>query len=398
MSIIESLFGWRRRAVDASAFLTSDGTSGSTTFSGIEVDDETAMRLIAVYACITLISDTIATLPVDRFRGRDTDRQQLPAVPWMDWPNNDQSWRQFTQRVVGSLLTYGNAYLLVSGRDRYQFPSEFFLLHPSDVVVKTNGGKDKMFEWGPDRQLFTHYTSRKPSGQVVHLMAYSHDGQIGLSPIEVARQGIGLGLAAEKYGSKFFGNSTTMNGVVELPQGVVPSEDQLRMFSSEWRRIYSGTDNAFKTPVLSNGASWKPISLPNDQAQFIETRSFTISEIARLFRVPPHMIGEVDRSTSWGSGIEQQGIGFVTYTLGTWIDAIEEAFTALLPRGQYLKVNTNALLRGDIQSRYTAYATAVTNGWMSRNEVRVLEDRPPLDGLDDILQPLNMETVGADSD
>lgn len=385
MSVLD-LF--RTRAIDASDFAL-DTDFGSKTDSGITVDGNTAMQLVSAYACVTLIADSVRSMPVDVFRDRNGERTEVPKPSWMVAPNPEQSWGQFLDYAMNSLLIAGNVFLLASSRDTAGFPSELWVIHPDDVKVSRENRR-KLVIAGPDQRKLSVITGSNPLGEVLHVMGHTADGLIGVSPVEKAAESIGWGLATEKFGNKFFGQGATPGGVVEMPAGSNPTEPQLTQLGRDFRRKYSGTDNAWKPIVLANGASFKPISIPNDQAQFIESRKFSVSEIARLYRVPPHMIGDVERSTSWGSGIEEQGIGFVTYTLMPWITRLEEALSLLLPRGQYVKFNANALLRGDQKGRYEAYQLAVTNGILTRNEVRLLEELEPLDGLDEPLTPLNM--------
>lgn len=392
MSVLD-LFRTESRAVDASAFALD--TDFSKSDSGIQVTDSSALSLISVYACITLISDSLRAMPIDVFRDRGGQRTELPAPSWLAKPNPDQSWGQFIDYGMNSLLTAGNLFVLVTSRDSEGFPAELWVIHPDDVQVNRKNNR-KVVVYGKESRDLSLLTASYPFGEVLHVMGHTGDGLVGLSPIEKAQQAIGWGLATEKFGNKFFGQGAQSGGVVEMPPGSQPTAVQLKQLSADFRRKFGGTDNAWKPIVLANGASFKPISVPNDQAQFIESRKFSVNEIARLYRVPPHMIGDVERSTSWGSGIEEQGIGFVQYTLLPWMTRLEEAFGLLLPRGQYLKFNANGLLRGDQKARYEAYQMAVMNGILTRNEVRQLEDLAPLDGLDEPLTPLNMTQGSTD--
>jgi len=386
-----SFLSWLRgdeRAIDASDFNIGDPMFTSTTDSGTTVDQHTALTLVPVYACVTLISDTISSLPVDLFRRQGDARVAVPRTPtWLEGPNPEMSWREFVDRALHSLLLYGNAFVVITARDNLGFPAELYVVPPDEVTVRRDGNR-KVFSHSSGR-VFTPYTASRPDGEMLQVMGHSADGLAGMSPIDQARQAIGLGLAQEKFGAKFFGQGTQASGVVEMPQGSVPTQDQLAQMGMEFRRKYSGVENAWKPIVLGNGATWKPITIPNDQAQFLESRRFSVAEIARLYRVPPHLIGDVERSTSWGSGIEEQNIGFVTYTLNPWITRLEDKLSQLTPRGQFLKWNVNGLLRGDVAARYQSYQVGITNGFISRNEARAHEDLAPVDGLDDFLIPVN---------
>lgn len=228
----------------------------------------------------------------------------------------------------------------------------------------------------------SEFTQRNPGGDVLHILGHTADGLVGLSPIEQARQAIGSGLAVEAFGNRFFKNGAISSAAIEMPAGSQPTEDQLKQLQAQLTRKHAGLKNAWKPIVLANGATFKPMTVPNDQAQFIETAKLSVAEIARLYRVPPHLIGDVERSTSWGTGIEQQGIGFVTYTLDPWLTRLEDSFNQLLPRGQFIKFNVNGLLRGDAAARSAYYQAMGQLKAIEINEIRALEDLPPLDGGD----------------
>ena len=384
------MLGHESRAVDVSDWDLALVDS-SATDSGVDVTTESALRLTAVYASVTLLADGVASLPVDPFRKDGLNRVEVPKPVWMAMPNPESTWRDFVERVMGSMLIFGNAYVLIADRDRMNVPTELWVLNPADVKVRRSSSKSKEFVWG-EQEVFTHFTSRRPAGQVLHIQAFNNGGLVGLSPIEMAKQAIGLGLVTEKHGSKFFGMGSQPSGVIQMPFGSNPTPEQLTRLKELFERRTSGSNNAHRPIVLANGATWNPTSIPNDQAQFLETRKFTVAEIARLFRVPPHLIGGVERSTSWGSGIEEQNIAFVTYSLMPWITRLESGFNQFMPSGQYVKWNPSGLLRGDVSRRVAAYAVGVQNGWLSRNEVRHLEDLNTMEGLDDFLTPLNMST------
>ena len=388
MSLLGSLLS--KRAIDASTFPIDPTSWADVADSGAAVDKESAMKLVAVYACVTLISDAIASMPVDLYtENPDGSRTEVKPKPqWLRFPNAEMPWLYFADRSMDSLLLWGNAYWLITNRDAAGYPDELFALDPMDVSVRRDSGT-KVFVHKPTGQRLTQYSALNPGGEVLHIMGHSSNGLVGLSPIEEAKQAIGSGLGIEKYGNKFFGNAAVPSGVIELPQGSSPTSEQLTAMGESVKRKANGK-NAFMPIVLGNGAHWSSIQLPNDAAQFLESRSFNVAEIARAFRVPPHMIGDVERSTSWGTGIEQQGIGFVTYTLGHWIVRIENALNQMVRPGQYAKLNVSALLRGDTKGRYDAYQVAIQNGILTRNEARQLEDRKPIEGLDGVLRPLNV--------
>ncbi len=227
---------------------------------------------------------------------------------------------------------------------------------------------------------------------MLHLRAFGL-GLLGYSPVRVARQGIGIAFAAEAYGAALFANGGYPGGVLQA-QGAVDDEVYERLMA-RWEAAHRGFARAHRPAVLEGGLSWQQVGLPPEDAQFLETRRFARQEIAGMFGVPPHMIGDVDRSTSWGTGIEQQSLGFVTYTLDRWLVRAERALGAWTAPGRYWRFNRAALLRGDLKSRYEAYAVGRQWGFLSANDVKRREDEDPIGAAGDAYwQPLNMVEAG----
>ncbi len=240
-------------------------------------------------------------------------------------------------------------------------------------------------------------TVRLSPYDVLHIPGLGFDGLVGYSPIAMAKNAIGLAIAAEEYGSKFYANGATPSGILEYP-GTVKEPDKVR---ESWNAGFGGSSNAHKIAVLEEGMKYTPISISPNEAQFLETRKFQINEIARIFRVPPHMVGDLEKSSF--SNIEQQSLEFVKYTLEPWLVRWEQAMQrALIPQDDkskyFIKFNVDGLLRGDYQSRMQGYATARQNGWMSANDIRELEnlDRIPAEDGGDLylingnMMPLSM--------
>jgi HK97 family phage portal protein len=211
-----------------------------------------------------------------------------------------------------------------------------------------------------------------------------------MSPIEASKEAIALGLATEEFGSRFFGQGATMSGIIKTP-GKLDAEGA-EIIRRTFQQEHQGNRKAHLPGVLTAGADWQPITIPPDQAQFLETRRFQAEEVARIYRVPLHLIQHLDKSTSWGTGIEEQNAGFATHTLRPWIARLEIAFSELMPGPQMVKFNLDDLLRAKTLDRYNAYAIALSNGILNKDEVREKEDMPPLpDGAGlSTLQPLNM--------
>lgn len=372
-----------------------DASFAADTDAGVAVSRETAVRLTAVYACVRLRAETVASLPVDAVRAKGAARIPVdPQPPWLVQPNPEQNWVEFMDRVNTSLDLDGNGYIAVTARDRLGLPVELWTLHPSDVTVRRNDMGEIEYVWRGVERL-PRFAPGSQEGVIIHVRNISLDGVRGLSPIAAAKQSIGLGLAAERFGARFYGSGQQLSGVIEIPAGTVAT-GMLESLKDAWLSSHGG-GKSHLPGVLTGGASWKPISINPDEAQFLETRKFQVAEIARVYGIPPHMIGDVDGSTSWGTGIEQQSIGFVQFSIAPRLRRLELAFNQLLPRGQQLKFNVNGLLRGDAKTRAEFYAKAIQWGWMTRADPRALEDMPPVAGLETPLIPANMVEVGVSS-
>jgi HK97 family phage portal protein len=363
------------------------------TWAGIPVSRETATRIVAVYACVRLRAETVAELPADAFRKSAQARVPIdPAPMWMRQPNDETNWFEFVERINTSLDLDGNAFVAITARDRLGFPAELFTLHPDEIEVRRDNS-GVFYVWSGS-QRFSRFSPLNPLGDVLHIRNVSWGGDRAPSPISQARNAISLTLAAEKFGAGFFGQGQQLSGVISLPavEGH-KSREYIEQMKESWRQDHSGTARAHLPGVLTGGATWTPISVNPEEAQFLETRKFQVSEIARLFGIPPHMIGEVDTSTSWGTGIEQQQIGFVQYSINPRLARLEAAFNQLLPRGQFIKWNITGLLRGDSAARAAFYQSGINAGWLLRSEVRALEDLPPEPDLDKPVLPVNIAPI-----
>lgn len=351
-----------------------------------ELTQERAMQLPAVMACASLLADGVSTLPVQAFIKDGDQRIPLPDQPeLLTVPCHDYSWQEWVGALMYSLLLRGNGIGYIYQRDAFGEPTGILPLDPDRLHIKRVDGE---LVYKLDREVL-------PTEDVLHLRGMRLPGMdVGLNPIAYARQGLGLAYNAEAFGAAFYANGTVVSGVIETDADL--NDEQSATLARSWLGAHGGRDKAYLPAVLANGAKWKPISVNPDDAQFLETRRFQRSEIAMLFRVPPHMIGDVERSTSWGKGIESQTIGYVTHTLRPWLVRFETALSSLMPEGVMVRFNLSGLLRGDTLSRFQAYTLARNGGWMNVDEIRRLEDQPPLpDGAgEDYLQPLNMMKLG----
>lgn len=371
---------------------------GVETTAGVSVTELSALQSTAVYACVRLLAETVASLPLITYRRLENGGKERaldhPLYDVLHYrPNRLMSSFEWRETMMGHLLLWGNAYSRIvddaSGR-----VVELYPMRPDRVQIsQTEAGL--MYTYSPTGgEVMT-----LPEEKVFHLRGLSTEGILGISPIAQARQAIGLALATEEFGSRFFGNGARPGGVLEHP-GTLTDEAMNRLRMS-WEQSHTGAANAHKVAILEEGMKYAQIGIPPEDAQFLETRKFQLAEIARIFRVPAHMIGDLDRATF--SNIEHQSLEFVIHSVRPWLVRWEQAIMRSLlmehERNEvFAEFLVDGLLRGDTMSRYQAYATAVTNGWMSRNEVRQLENLNPVDGLDEYLVPMNMMEAGADLD
>lgn len=353
---------------------------------GVWVSDFAAMQMLTVNACVRLLSDSVAGLPMDAYRKQGSVRVTVDPVPSLiNRPFTDLTSFEGMQQIVGCMAIKGESMSVIASRDNLEFATSIIPVHPDHWTVDWDHQDP-----ATGQKVYRVNGERIPNADVLHIRRFSLPGHLhGLSPIQAARQGIGLSLAAERYGARYFQDSANPSSVLETDQRLTP--DQAALNQKIWLESHGGR----RLPaVLSGGLKWKPISISPDESQFLQARQFERDEIAMLYGIPPHMLGITDRTTSWGRGIEQQSISFVQYTLLNWVNPIEQAFSDLLPRGQYARLNVNALLRGDQKSRYDAYVSARNAGWLNVNEIRELEERGPVPHGDEYIQPLNMGPLG----
>ena len=365
--------------------------AGSQTDSGVLVTPERSVQITAVYRAVSLISGAAAALPLKVFR---SGRREEVRVPLLERPHPDATDFELWEYVYVSLLLWGNAYL-EKRRDGLGRVVELWPINPATVTVR----RGALTEANPSGKEFVIGSQVLTPYEVLHIPGLSYNGLVGLSPIQVARQALGLAAAAEAFGAKLFGSGSLMSGVLQTDQKLTEEVAQ-RVKADFAAKVGGGLRNAHEVAVLDAGLKFQPISIPPEDAQFLQTRKFQVQEIARLYGVPPHLLMDLDGSTSWGTGIEQQTIGFVVYTLRPWLTRVERRVTAsdLIPARAYAEYVVEGLLRGDTATRYQAYATARQWGWMSINEIRARENLEPVEGGDQLISPLNMEPIGGTDD
>jgi HK97 family phage portal protein len=314
--------------------------------------------------------------------------KELPASQLITQPYEEISAQDWWVMFTASLALRGNFYGWIISRDRSRYPTQIMPVHPDNVRVRRLS--DGTVEYRFNEQVV-------PIADVFHVRYMSVPGSlVGLSPIECMRNIIGGARAGDMYANAFFQNSATPSGVIELADSY--DEGEAKALKQEWMGMHGGVGMSNSPAVLTEGAHFVPISITPDQAQFLESRQFSASTISgQIFRVPPHMIGIVDRTTSWGTGIEQQEMGYVRNTLIGYLSRGERALTAIHPKGQFVKFDLSERLRGDKLQRYTAYNLGRLGGWLNADEIRAEEDQAPLpDGQGkEYLVPINSELLTA---
>lgn len=363
--------------------------------SGVAVTPESALRVTAVYACTKVLSETVAMLPLKVYeRTSDGGKAVVENHPvhelLHDQPNSVNTSFEFREYIQASVSLRGNGYALIHPGRRGAIDRLELLPAAKVQVEKLPNGRHR-YRYTDDGGVVRRFLP----DEIFHLRGLG-DGLTGLSPIGVQRAAVGRAIATDAYASAFFGNGAKPGGVIEAPHPV--SKEIAAKLKEQWQAAYGGAKNSHKTAVLENGMKWHSISMSNEDAQFLETRQFSVREIARIWRVPPHLIGDLEKATF--SNIEQQSLEFVMYTMYPWFKRWEQVIQRdlIVDKGRYFaKFNFDALLRGDALSRANVYASGITNGWLTPNEARKREDMNAKPGGDDLMQQLNMTKPAADN-
>ena len=383
-SIFTSIFKARDKPKNSTVGSTYRAYFGGST-SGKSVTERSAMQMTAVYSCVRILAEAVASLPLHLYRYTKTGGKEKaidnPLYKILhDEPNPEMTSFVFRETLMTHLLLWGNAYAQVIRNGKGEVLALYPLMPNKMTVDRDEKGRlyytyQRSNEEAPTMKGST--VTLQPS-DVLHIPGLGFDGLVGYSPIAMAKNSIGMAIACEEYGAKFFANGAAPGGVLEHP-GTIKDPQKVR---DSWNNTFGGSGNANKIAVLEEGMKYTPISISPEQAQFLETRKFQINEIARIFRVPPHMVGDLEKSSF--SNIEQQSVEFVKYTLEPWLIRWEQSLIrSLISENNkaelFIKFNVDGLLRGDYQSRMNGYAIARQNGWMSANDIRELEnlDRIP---------------------
>lgn len=348
------------------------GTSGS----GKSVTAQTAIQLSTVYACVRVVSETVASLPLGVYEATDDGNLKAGDHPLYhllhDEPNAEMTSFVFREVMLAHLLLYGNSYSQIIRSGKNTVVGLYPLLPDHMDVDRDSKGN----------LTYTYTTSDgktvviKPQ-DILHIPGLGFDGIIGYSPIALEKNAIGLGIASEEYGSKFFSNGARPSGILTHPNTV----KNPKAVRESWNSAYGGSSNSNRVAILEEGMTFTPLSISNNEAQFLETRKFQVDEICRIFRVPPHLVGNLEHATF--SNIEHQSIDFAVHTIRPWLVRIEQSMNRALFTDQekgrfYVQFNIDGLMRGDYKSRMEGYAIARQNGWMSANDIRALENQNPI--------------------
>lgn len=391
MSVLrELIFG--RRSVEnptvpvSPSMLDSLLTYGPTR-SGVQVNEQTAMTFAAVFAAVRILSDAVGMLPLVLMYQDERGRREAKGVPLHHilryQPNRNMTASVFKETLQHHLCLWGNAYARIRF-DRGGQPKELIPLLPDRTWPEREAGKLIYMTEGAEKYA---------PEEIIHIPGLGFNGVVGYSPVAYTREAIAMGLAAQMFGATFFGNGAHLGGVLTHPGHLTP--EALKNLRESFEAKFRGPANSSRPAILEEGMKWEPIGIPPDDAQFLETRKFQVLEIARIFRVPPHMLADLERATF--SNIEQQGMDFVTYSLQPWLEKWEQEFKKKLLGGTQMvaRFDLRMILRGDTAQRFQAYATGRQWGWLSPNDIRESEDEnllPPEVG-DVYLNPMNMSPM-----
>lgn len=379
LDFFKSLFKSREPPQDRYYFSSAPFLFGKS-ISGAKVTETSAMRVSAVYACVRILAESIAALPLHVYKykeggGKERDVNHPLYFLLHDAPNNDMTSFIFREVLMTHLLLHGNCYAYIQ-RENSGRVARLYPLMPENMKIERDDNNEVVYKYTPTAregqfQKSAAITLRRH--EVLHIPALGFDGIQGFSPIAMARNAIGVAIATEEFGAKFFENGARPSGILKHA-GVIKDPSKLR---DSWNAAYGGTGNTGKVAVLEEGVTYESISIPPNDAQFLDTRKFQLSEIARIFRVPPHMLADLEKATF--SNIEQQSLEFIKFSLNPWIIRWEQGLNKSLMTGNerrkyFVKFNVDGLMRGDYQSRMQGYAIGRQNGWLSANDIREMED------------------------
>jgi HK97 family phage portal protein len=375
------------RSISFQTIFASGDSLALTTNSGVTMNQDEALKLGTVYACVRLIADSISTLPIDTFRRSGDERVNYPRPVWLDSPELGMSRTTHFSQVLISLLMNGNAFIRILRDD--QGIAGLVVLNPRKVEVQRNNVTRRV-EYSVDngREIVPH-------DEMMHLTELLLPGELrGRSRIDLIRDTLGLGRALDTFAQLFFGQGSTLGGIIEFPGNL--TREQAKDLADSFEEQHRSVRRSHRPGVLFGGAKYSQTSAAPNEAQMLESRQYSTEEIARTFRCPPALLGVTTPGAMSYASVEMNGIHFVTYCLRPYIVKIEDAYSNLIPGDAFLKINVDGLLRGDQATRYASFSTGIQSGFLSINDIHRLEDMPPADGGDVYRVPLaNVDLAAA---
>lgn len=382
-----------RTPLSAPADWLFDGLGGRKSATGVSVTPENALEVSSIWAAVRMISSTIATLPLPVYRHTNEGKERDKSHPsyWLlhDRPNPEMSAYVWRETLMGHCLLYGNFYAEIERNERGEAVA-LWPLHPFNVRTERVGAR-KVYVVRVDGQEVV-----LPSEDVLHVPGFSLDGHTGLVPVHMARESIGLSKATEAFGASFFGNGAAPSGILTSPAKL--GKEGMDNLRESWTKLHGGLSNAQRVAILEQGLTWQPLGIPPEHAQFLETRKFSVSEIARLFLIPPSLLADLERSTFHNH--EQQAIQYVQHTIEPWTRRIEGELNYKLfsDRSHFAEFVLEGLLRGDSAARAEFYTKMANLGVLSINEIREMENRNRVPDGDKRFIPLNMQELGEEKE
>lgn len=376
------------------------GRPPTQSMSGVAVDADSAIRMATVYSCVRLLCDTVSSLPVGAYVRRGRNRLPYATVygeqpNWVAKPNPETTRLEFYEQIVSSFKLEGNAYIMTL-RDDMGDVQELWVLDPRDVRIQRPSPNEPLVYYVKARDSQGIYEQKLTSKDVLHIPEFRLPGQrYGLSPIAACRTTIGSAMAADTYAASYFGNAANPGGVIEVPGEL--TEEQAADIGRDWNITHTGPYRAGKIGILSGGAQFKPLQINAQDAQLLDTRRFSVEEIARIFRVPLSLLGHPVAGAMSFASVEAQNLSFVQHSLRPILERIEQALSTLLPEPDgFIRFNLDALLRGTTLERYDAYTKGLREGFLSLNDVRSIEDLSPVESGDQYRVPLqNIDAADA---
>lgn len=402
MGLLQRAFGYTPSSLAKPESWLDDAFGGRPAAAGVRVTADTAMYYAPYFAGVNLIASDVASLPLPLYRkdGRGKTRaEDHPLYALLhDAPNPYMTSMTMRRTVTGHAITWGSGYVYLV-TDNAGRVVELWPLHPGRIYPEiTYTGNGRVTVWWLYSDPGLGIQARLGPDQVMRIPGLADDGITGYSTVHLARDTIGLGMATEIYAGKFFGNGSHPGGVLQKKEGKLSTDARERL-RSDWEHMHQGLDAAQRVAILEEGLEWKSIGIPNKDAEFLETRRFGVTEIARWLRIPPHKLADLERATF--SNIESQQLDYVTSALMAWLVGWEQAIKQTLlteterRAGYFAEHLTAALLRGDTKARFESYGIARQWGWMSANDIREIENQNPVEGGDEYLVPLNMIPAGS---